>query len=56
MDEHHSFMLKGIDQPEPLDVSISAKTIRCATFKVSHTHSLIVIVHEHDKIILREYF
>jgi hypothetical protein len=34
MEDHNTFILKGIDQPEPLDVSISAKTIRCATFKV----------------------
>ena len=47
MDDHHSFMLKGIDQPEPLDVSISAKTIRCATFKVFFD-DLTYIVHEHN--------
>ena len=34
MDDHHSFQLKGIEAPEPLDVGISAKDMRCATFKV----------------------
>jgi hypothetical protein len=50
MEDHHTFILKGIDQPEPLDVSISAKTIRCATFKVI-IDFLIQLVHELNQVL-----
>ena len=42
MDEGH-LDLKGVDQPESLDVSISAKTIRCADFKVCVTQFTILV-------------